>query len=125
MKPIEIAFTVYAVSNLEKSRNFYEHILGFTPENVWIDEANGMGMVEYGLGPNNSHTLAIGSGAEQFKVGQTGGTFAVEVQDFDEAIKVLKDAQVNFVMEPHETSVCFMAMILDIDGNQLMIHKRK
>jgi predicted enzyme related to lactoylglutathione lyase len=74
------------------------------------------------MGP---HTLAIGSGAEQFKPGTQGATAALEVEDFDEAMASLRAAGVKVAMEPYETPVCFMALIQDPDGNQLMIHKRK
>ncbi len=125
MKPTEIAFVLYAVKDLVNSRNFYEQILGLKPESVWLDEANGMGMIEYALGENNSHTLAIGNGVEHFTPGNSGATVALEVEDFEQAIKSLKGANVVFKMEPMETPVCHMALLLDLDGNQLMIHKRK
>ena len=70
-------------------------------------------------------TLAIGSGAEQFKPGSHGATAALEVEDFDEAISSLKHAGVKILMDPYESPVCFMALIEDPDGNQIMIHKRK
>lgn len=125
MKPLEIAFVLYAVSDLKKSQEFYENVLGFKPENVWIDEEKNMGMVEYGFGPHNECTIAIGNGVEQFKSGKNGGVVAIEVENFEEAVKKLKDNHVKFELEPTESPVCHMAVFLDLDGNQLMIHKRK
>ena len=120
MKPVEIAFVCYAVTNLKRSREFYEKVLNLKPGSVW--EGENMGFIEYEMGP---HTLAIGMGAEHFKPGTLGATAALEVADFDEAMSSLKRANVKIVMEPYESPVCFMALIQDPDGNQIMIHKRK
>jgi predicted enzyme related to lactoylglutathione lyase len=120
MKPLEIAFVCYAVTDLKRARGFYEKVLNLKPGSVW--EGENMGFVEYELGP---HTLAIGSGSEHFKPGTQGATAALEVADFHEAVASLKGANVKIVMEPHESPVCFMALIQDPDGNQIMIHKRK
>jgi predicted enzyme related to lactoylglutathione lyase len=120
IKPIEIAFVCYAVTDLKRAREFYEKVLNLKPGTVW--ESNNTGFVEYEMGP---HTLAIGCGAEMFKPGTTGATAALEVENFDEAIASLKSAGVKFVMDKYETPVCFMSIINDPEGNQIMIHKRK
>ena len=120
MKPIEIAFVCYAVTDLKRARAFYENVLGLKPGLVW--EKDDTGFIEYEMG---SHTLAIGCGADQFKPGLNGATAALEVASFDEAVVDLQKAGVKFLMDAYETPVCFMALIQDPDGNQLMIHKRK
>jgi predicted enzyme related to lactoylglutathione lyase len=126
MKPLSIAFAVYSVKNLEVSRKFYESVLGFVPESVWVDEETKTGMIEYGFGPDNMFTLAIGTEREGFMSGKDGGaTVAIEVEDFDAAIAALKNAKTVFTLEPMESSMCHMAVIRDPDQNQLMIHKRK
>lgn len=125
MKPSSIAFAVYSVKNIDISRKFYESVLGFTPESVWVDEEKGTGFIEYGFGPDNMHTLAIGTEREGFLPGKGGATVAVEVEDFDVAIKALRDAHVKFMLEPIETGSCHMACVFDPDENILMIHKRK
>lgn len=116
----EIAFVTYAVVDVPKARDFYERVLGLKPGSLW--EGEDMAFVEYEIG---SQTLAIGKGAENFKPGITGATVALEVDDFDAMIKRLKDNKINFLLEPHETSMCHMAIVNDPDGNQLMVHKRK
>ena len=50
---------------------------------------------------------------------------ALEVEDFDEAIKYLKDRKVPFTTEPFESPCCHMAIIRDPDGNNIVIHKLK
>lgn len=123
MKIKEIAFVCYGVKDIPKARKFYEGVLGMKPGSVWVGE--GMGFVEYDLGKDGSHTFAIGKGAKNFRPGKEGGTAALEVDNFKEAVKILKKAKVKFVMKPHENKSCFMALVLDPSGNQLMIHKRK
>jgi len=49
----------------------------------------------------------------------------LEVEDFNEAIKWLKDRDVPFSTEPYESPCCHMAIIQDPDGNKLIIHKLK
>ena len=116
----EIAFVTYAVDNVKAARNFYEKVLELKPSSVW--EGDGMLFVEYEIGP---HTLAIGKGAENFKIGTNGATVALEVDDFDKTIKKLKAKKIKFIMKPTDTGGCHMALINDPDGNQIMIHKRK
>ena len=84
-------------------------------------EPGGPQWAEYEVG---SGTLAIGA-APQFKPGPDGCSVALEVEDFEAAIGLLKQKQVKFRLEPIETPVCRMAMVFDPDGNSLCIHKRK
>jgi len=49
----------------------------------------------------------------------------LETDDFDAAVAALKKADTKFVMEPFDTPVCRMALVLDPAGNKLMIHQRK
>lgn len=120
MKPLEIAFVCYAVSDFAKAQDFYQNTLGLKPGMVW--KSDSFGFQEYDLGGN--HTLAIGFGAEHFKPGKGGCSAALEVEDFDAAIKDLKAKGVKFEMEAMDTPICHMAIIHDLDGNQIMIHKR-
>jgi len=119
-KKVGMAFVAYAANDLKRARKFYEGILGLKPTSVW--ESGDMGFIEYDLGGS---TLAIGKGAPSFTSGKQGGTLAVEVADFESTIAGLKKNKVVFLMEPKEHSVCFMALIEDSEGNQLMIHKKK
>jgi predicted enzyme related to lactoylglutathione lyase len=120
MKAIEIAFICYAVTDLQKSRNFYERVLDLKPTSVF--EKDAMGFIEYDIG---SSTLAIGAGADQYKPSTTGAIAALEMENFEIAIQELKDRKVKFAMQAADTGACHMAMIEDPDGNKIMIHKRK
>ena len=123
MKIIDIAFTCYAVSSIRKARPFYEGILGLVPTKTYLaSEDADNGMIEYDLGAS---TFAIGCGAPMLKPGGNSVAAALEVEDFEAAVKHLKASRVTFTMEPTETPVCSMALLADPDGNPVMIHRRK
>ena len=62
---------------------------------------------------------------DQWKPSEDGTSVAIEVEDFDAAIKSLKQAKVRFAAEGIESPVCRMAVVQDPDGNKMMIHKLK
>jgi catechol 2,3-dioxygenase-like lactoylglutathione lyase family enzyme len=115
----EIAFIGYPVTDLERSRRFYEGTLGLKQTSFFGDE--NAAWIEYDIGPG---TLAIGNGAPQWKPSPGGGVAGLEVEDFDAAIARLKADGVSFQHEPADTPVCRMAVVFDPDGNSLIIHKR-
>jgi predicted enzyme related to lactoylglutathione lyase len=118
MKATNIAFTGIPVTDIKRARAFYEGVLGLKPsadfsEGVWI---------EYEIG---SDTLAIGSVGDQWKPSADGTSVAIEVENFEEAIKDLKAAGARFDTESVESPVCRMAVVQDPDGNKIIIHKLK
>jgi predicted enzyme related to lactoylglutathione lyase len=113
----EIAFTAYAVTDLAKSRKFYEEVLGLKPTVL----REGVPWVEYNIGTG---TLGIGV-SSQWKPSRDGASVALEVADFDEAVAHIKSHGVTFEMGPLETPVCHMAVLRDPDGGKICIHKRK
>lgn len=120
MKFLEIAFTCYPATDLAASRAFYEGILGLVPTMISAHGDDG-GWVEYEIG---THTLSIGK-APGMDPSPDGPSCGLECEDFEATLARLKEAAVPFRMEPFETPVCHMAMILDPAGNTLIIHKRK
>ena len=118
MKINNIAFVGIPVSDMPRARKFYEDMLGLKT----TDEMMGGKWVEYAVGNN---TLAIANVGEQWTPSDQGTAAAIEVEDFDEAIKRLKERQVRFAAEPFETPCCHMAVVQDPDGNKVIIHKLK
>jgi predicted enzyme related to lactoylglutathione lyase len=118
MKIKNIAFIGIPVTDMNRVRDFYEGVLGL----AITDEMMGGKWIEYAIGGN---TVAIGNVGEQWKPSSEGTSVALEVEDFDKAIKHLKDQQVRFAAEPFETPCCHMAVVQDPDGNKLIIHKLK
>ncbi len=120
MKFKEFSFVCYAVTDVPRARAFYEGVLGLKPGSVYEGETNAF--IEYEIGPD---TLAIGMGASNFKPGKTGATVALEVDDFENAVKELKEKKVKMLMDPQDFPSCHMVLIEDPDGNQIAIHHRK
>ena len=117
----EIGFVSYSITDVPKAKHFYEDILGLKPTTVFGDGVE-MVFIEYEIGP---HTLAIGKGATDFPPGKGGAVATLEVEDFDEAVKVLKENNVQFVNEALDFPSCNMVAVEDPDGNRVMIHRRK
>lgn len=115
----EIAFTCYPVTDMARSRAFYEGTLGLKP--TMVHTAEGGDWTEYDLGAG---TFSLGRW-DGWPPVAGGVCAALEVEDFDAAIAALRAANVTFQMEPFPTPVCQMAFILDPDGSAVCIHQRK
>jgi len=118
MKIKNIAFVGIPVTDMKRAREFYEGVLGLKI----ADEMMSGKWIEYAVG---DETLAIANVGEQWTPSDQGTGAAFEVEDFDDAIKRLKDWHVRFAAEPFETPCCHMAVVQDPDGNKLIIHKLK
>jgi predicted enzyme related to lactoylglutathione lyase len=118
MKIKKIGFVATPVTDMKRARAFYEDALGLKV----AEEMMGGKWVEYSVGDD---TLAIANVNDTWTPSDQGTGAAFEVEDFEDAIKRLKDRQVRFAAEPFETPCCHMAVVQDPDGNKLIIHKLK
>jgi predicted enzyme related to lactoylglutathione lyase len=118
MKIKAIGFVAIPVTDIKRARSFYEEVLGLKAS----DEMMQGRWIEYDVGDD---TLAITNVSDTWTPSDQGTGAALEVEDFDDAIKRLNDRHVRFAAEPFETPCCHMAVIQDPDGNKLMIHKLK
>lgn len=118
IKVQRLAFVGIPVTDMHRARGFYEGVLGLSVAEIMM----GGQWVEYDLGNN---TLAIANMGPQWTPSDQGTGAALEVDDFEEAVKALKDRQIPFVVEPFESPCCRMAIIQDPDGNNIVIHKLK
>lgn len=116
----DIAFIAYAVSDIKKSRAFYEGVLGLV-SNGEYDKAEDAHWIEYSVGPA---TLGIGQ-SEMWKPSADGASAALEVVDFDAALATLQEHQVVIVNGPNDFPNCRMIVIADPDGNKITLHKKK
>lgn len=116
----EIAYTGYPITDVPRARGFYETVLGLKPSTQF--EHEGKHWIEYDIGAG---TLAISNMAgEKWKPSANGPSAALEVADFDAAVNALRVAGVVFVVDPMDSGVCRMTIVLDPDGNAVGIHKR-
>jgi len=115
----EIAFTGYPVTDIARARAFYEGLLRLVPS--MTHEHEGKSWIEYDVGPA---TLAITNMSKDWKPSADGPSVAFDVEDFNEAVQTLRAAGVKFYHEPMDSSVCWIAIVADPDGNALAIHQR-
>ena len=114
----EIAFTGTPVTDMKRAREFYEGVLGLKPS---TETAGGL-WVEYDV---KGGTFAIGCYGDVWKPSADGTAIAFEVDELGAETSRLKSRGVKFAMETMDTPVCRFAIILDPDGNQILIHNRK
>lgn len=118
MKIKAIGFVAVPVTDINRARSFYEEVLGLKASGEMMQGR----WIEYDVGDD---TLAIANVSDTWTPSDQGTGAALEVENFDDAIKRLNDRHVRFATDPFETPCCHMAVIQDPDGNKLMIHKLK
>src|SRR5215469_10004636 len=121
MKITDISFFAYAVSDMKAARAFYEGFLGLKT-NSDFDGSKNPNWVEYGIGGG---TLGVGCAPGMWEPSTKGASAALEVDDFDSALKEVKAKNIPIVMGPHDFPSCQMVVIADPDGNRVTLHKRK
>jgi predicted enzyme related to lactoylglutathione lyase len=99
MKIKAIGFVAIPVTDIKRARSFYEDVLGLEVS----DEMMSGKWVEYAVGDD---TLAIANVSDEWTPSDQGTGAAPEVEDFDEAIRRLRDQQVHFAAEPLSHGGC-------------------
>ncbi len=109
--------SAYMVKDAARAIAFYRDTLGMEPTTVYPDN-NG---AEYEFSDGTTFGLWSGGGMMPFQP-SNGNLFAVD--DFDGTVSDLKKRGIPVVME-HEAEKCYMAMIMDTEGNSVTLHKLK
>ncbi len=112
-----LAFFVYPVKDPPRARGFYEGRLGLRLARQFQED-----WFEYDLGET---TFAIARADATHQPPVRGAVVAFEVDDLDAAVRQLKAAGVRFRQDPWETPVCRLAVALDPDYNEVILHQRK
>jgi predicted enzyme related to lactoylglutathione lyase len=113
----EIAFVGSPVTDMKRARNFYEGVLGLKPTTKDPDAK----WVEYDVGGG---TFGIGSYGDQWKAAQGGTMAAFECDDVDATMARVKESGATIAMDLMDSPVCRFGIVLDPDGNSLMLHRR-
>ena len=113
----KVAFTMYPVKDSARARAFYETTLGLTRG---LSAPNGM-WTEYDL-PGGG-CLALFATSDIEPSASAGGSVALEVEDLDALVARLKAAGVEFKNDNVVSPVCRMAIMLDSEGNSIILHK--
>lgn len=116
----KVAFTMFPVTDTERSRAFYESTLGLkvgshASNGVWTEyDLPGGGCLALFKHPDPHHTPKFG-----------GASVAFEVADLDALNGQLKEAGVSYSADMVHSPVCRMSMISDPDGNSIILHELK
>jgi predicted enzyme related to lactoylglutathione lyase len=113
----KVAFTMYAIEDPVRARDFYENTLGLE---VGLHGSHGdMHWIEYDLPGGGCIALTNTTGQPPGR----GGTIAIEVTDLDRVIADLKAKGVRFEGDVVQGPRCRMAHCKDSEGNALMLHQ--
>ena len=114
----KIAFTMYPVKDIERARKFYENTLGLKLGKISAEGA----WVEYDLPCGGCFALTtMAKGVTPSS--DAGGSLAFEVDDLDTFVAKLKSDGVSFKMETFSSPVCRLCIILDSEGNAVILHQ--
>jgi predicted enzyme related to lactoylglutathione lyase len=114
----KVAFTMYPVKDPNRARAFYEGTLGLTrglsaPNGDWT---------EYDLPAGGCLALFA---SKDLQPSASAGSVAFEVEDLDALIARLKGEGVELKADMIHSPVCRMSVILDSEGNSIILHERK
>ena len=115
----KVAFTMYPIQDPTRARAFYGDTLGLT---LGSNSANG-NWTEYDL-PGGG-CLALFATKDIKPSAEAGGSIALEVEDLDAACAQLKAKGVQFKADLIHSPVCRMSIILDSEGNSIILHELK
>lgn len=115
----KVAFTMYPVQDATRARAFYGEILGLT---LGSNSASGT-WTEYDL-PGGG-CLALFATKDIKPSAEAGGSIAFEVEDLDAFCAQLKAKGVQFKADLIHSPVCRMSIILDSEGNSILLHELK
>lgn len=115
----KVAFTVYPSADEQRSRAFYEGLLGLEP-----GAGGGQGAMfwlEYDLPEGGC--IALSNATRSKPSAEAGGTLAFEVDDLDGLVAKLKDDGVSIMSDVIHGPRCRMIPVLDPDGNGIILHQ--
>ena len=113
-----VDFVMYCAKDMRKTRAFYQRLFGFKPGGEWNDFWS-----EFQTHPV---TLCLnGPGKKPNRDWQGSAAIALAVPDIHAAIRQCRRRKVTVLLDPVETTVCWMAFIQDPEGNRICLHQRK
>ena len=119
MKAKAVDFISYSVTDMDKAEAFWRELLGLeveVPRGEPGTRSNGYMELDAG---------GVAIGLVVMPQTQPNGIVALAVDDVGEAVEELRGKGVTIAMETIESPVCWMAVVEDPDGNQVLLHRRK
>ena len=115
----KVAFTMYPVQDSARARAFYGETLGLKMGSA---ASNGI-WTEFDL-PGGG-CLALFKTDDIKPSAAAGGSVAFEVDDLDALIPQLEAKGVTFKAQMIHSPVCRMSIIVDSEGNSIILHELK
>jgi predicted enzyme related to lactoylglutathione lyase len=115
----KVAFTMYHVRDWKRARKFYGETLGLA---MGSKSSNGI-WTEFDL-PGGG-CLALFGNEKMEPHENAGASIALEVDDLDKVNADLKAKGVRYKEEMIHSPVCRMSVILDSEGNEIILHELK
>jgi predicted enzyme related to lactoylglutathione lyase len=113
-----VDFVMYCAPHMKRTRAFYQKLFGFKRGVEWNSFWS-----EFDTGPI---TLCLNGPSRKPRWNWQGpAAVALAVEDIHAALAVCRRQKVKVLIEPVETSVCWMAFIADPEGNRICLHQRK
>jgi predicted enzyme related to lactoylglutathione lyase len=112
---------MYCAKNIRRTRAFYQRLFGFGPGEEWNDFWSEFETSPVTLCLNGRNKRKRDPNWEW----QGPPAVALAVADVRAAIRECRRRKVKILLQPVETSVCWMAFIADPDGNRICLHQRK
>lgn len=113
-----VDFVMYSTKHMRRTRAFYQKLFGFGPGGEWND-----GWSEFNTKPVS---LCLDGGPAIKKTPWEGPpAIAFAVADIHAAMAACHRRKVKVLVPATETSVCWMALIADPEGNRICLHQRK
>ena len=119
MKAKAVDFVSYSVTDMDRSEAFWKDVLGLdveVPRGEPGTRANGYMELDAG---------GVAIGLVAMPRIHPNGIVALAVDHVGDAVEELRGKGVPIAMETIETPVCYMAVVADPDGNQVLLHQRK
>lgn len=115
-----IAGVLCAARDLPRARAFYEDLLGLTPTRVFGPE--GDRLVQYQPG---GFTLTLVPAHSPLARAAGSGGVSFTPTDFEAALRELRRAGVTVLLEPVESPLGRLAIVLDPEGNRVVLRERE
>jgi predicted enzyme related to lactoylglutathione lyase len=113
-----VDFVMYCARDMKSTRAFYQDLFGLKRGEEWNDFWS-----EFTTFPV---TLCLNGPSDKPNRNWQGpAAVALAVDDIHAAVEECRRRKVKILIEPIETSVCWMAFIADPEGDRICLHQRK
>jgi predicted enzyme related to lactoylglutathione lyase len=115
-----VDFVMYTARDMESLRRWYGELFGLAPGGEWHRSWS-----EFATEPVTLCLNSPGSEDKDARHWGRNGAIALAVGDILSAERECRKRKVTVVIPPVESSVCWMMLLADPEGNHILLHQRK